>query len=308
MEDGQATGAAPEGEIDVDAVLADVEAGREVNAPSKPEAAAATETPQQPVWNGKEWEFEWNGKKIVPETRDHLQKWMSLGYNYSQRMGELNKTHAQRMQEAEAREAAAKALEQKFSVYSQVDDFAQKNPEWWAHVNDAFKSRATHGLDPALAQVVAPLQEKLSLLEQHFQTQQQAAEKAALEAKHREEDTALDAEIESIRKQYPNIDLSARDESGMPLEQRIYKHASEIGTTSFRAAFRDYLFDQLTTQQRAQTKLQAVQQTQAQARAGLLGKTPAPTRELKPVDTRRPWSDPQFDVQTILDELRHTGG
>jgi hypothetical protein len=299
--------AAPESvSVDVDGILADVEAGREVGSPA--EAPSEPVQEQAPTWNGQEWEFEWNGKKIVPETRDKLRVWASQGYNYSQRMGELNKTHAQRMQEAETRELAAKALEQKLGVYSKVDEYAQQNPDWWEHVNQAFSSRETHGLDPALAKVIGPLQEKLGSLEQVIQEQRAAAQAAERDARYKEQDTALDAEIESIRKQYPNIDLSARDDVGETLERRIYKHASEIGTTSFRAAFRDYLFDQLTTQQQAQQKLQAVRQTQAQAKAGLLGKSPAPTRDLRPVDTRRPWSDPQFDVETILEELRQTGG
>lgn len=302
-------GGAPDaGAIDVDGLLADVDAGRDPNAPETAAPEAAPQEKPEAVWNGSEWEFEWNGKKIVPENRDKLKIWAAQGYNYSQRMGELNKTHSQRMQEAEAREQAAKALEQKLSPYAQVDQYAQQNPDWWQHVQETFQSRETAGLDPSLAKVLSPLQEKLGALEQVIQAQQEAAQKAAEEARFKEQDQALDAEIESIRKQYPNIDLSARDESGTPLEQRIYKHATEIGTTSFRAAFRDYLFDSLTVQQQAQQKLQAVQKTQAEAKAGLLGKTPAPTRQLKPVDTRRPWNDPQFDVEHILEELRQTGG
>jgi hypothetical protein len=309
MLEGENTGAPEQadGEIDVDGLLADVDAGREINPSQPPAEEPAAEQPER-VWNGSEWEFEWNGKKIVPETADKLKVWAAQGYNYSQRMGELNKTHAQRMQEAEAREQAAKALEQKFSTYAQVDDYAQKNPEWWQHVSQSFQTRETASLDPQLAQVLNPLQEKLGALERIIQSQQEASERAVLEAKQREEDTALDAEIESIRKTYPNIDLSARDETGETLERRIYKHASDIGTTSFRAAFRDYLFDQLTVQQQAQQKLQATRQVQAQTKAGLLGRTPAPTRDLKPVDTRRPWSDPQYDVQSILDELHQAGG
>lgn len=288
--------AAPE--VDVDKLLADIEN------PGQEPVQAEPEQPAEPIWNGSEWEFEWNGKKIVPDSPDKLKIWAAQGYNYSQRMGELNKTHAQRMQEAEARERQAQQLESRFKPYVEIDEYARQNQDWWNHVQQSFQQRQQPQLDPALKQVISPIEEKLSRFEQFLAQQEQAQEQARIQ----QEDQALDTEIESIRKSHPNIDLSARDESGETLERRVLKHAQEIGTNSFRAAFRDYLHDQLVVQQSAQTKLQAVKETQAQAKAGLLGKTPAPTRQLKPVDTKRPWNDAQFDVETILEELRQTGG
>lgn len=284
------------GEIDVDALLAEIG--------DKSGEAAVEPTPAaEQVWNGQEWEFDWNGKKIVPENRDKLKTWASQGYNYSQRMGELNKTHAQRMAEAEARERAAQDVEKRYSPYAEVDKYAQDNKEWWQHVQESFKSRATHGVDPVIAQHLNPLREELGEIKQFMTAHQEAQAKAALEAEQAQQDEALDAEIDTIRKQFPNIDLSVRDESGETLERRIYAHANKIGTHSFGAAFKDLLFDQLVVQQQAQTKLQAVKGTQAQAKAGLLGKTPAPTKELRPIDPKRSWSDDQFSVQTILKEI-----
>jgi hypothetical protein len=297
--------AADSGEINVDHLLSEIEAGRDPNAEApEGEAAAAAE----PVWNGSEWEFEWNGKKVVPESPDKLKIWASQGYNYSQRMGELNKTHAQRMSEAEARERQAQELEQKFSPYVEIDRYAQENKDWWDHVQNSFKNRETHGVDPSLAKILNPLQEELGQIKQFVTQQQQAAQQAAQEAQYQQEDQALDAEIDSIRKSHPNIDLSARDESGETLERRVMLHAQEIGTHSFRAAFRDYLHDKLVVQQQVASKVQAVRGTQAQAKAGLLGTTQAPTKQLKPVDTRVPWSDPSLSVEAVLNEFRQTGG
>lgn len=287
------------GEINVDQILSDVEAGREVGA--APEAETQVE---QPTWNGQEWEFEWNGKKIVPDSPDKIKTWMSQGYNYSQRMGELNKTHAQRMAEAEARERQAQEIESRFKPYLEIDEFAKQNKDWWEHVQQSYQKREQHGIDPAIAQVIAPIQEKLSAFDQFLQKQEQER----IEAEYQKQDQALDAEIESIRKAHPNIDLSARDETGETLERRVMLHARELGTSSFRAAFRDYFHDQLVTQGQADKKLQAVRGAQAEAKAGILGRTPAPTKELKTVDTRRPWNDPQYDVETILNELRQIGG
>ncbi len=298
------TDAAPSGEVDVDRILADVEAGRDPNA--QPQEEKPAEAPQ---WNGEEWAFEVGGKRIIPDSREKMKLWLGGGYNYAQRMGELNKTHAQRMAEAEARERSAQELAEKYRHYEAVDKYAAENKDWWDHVQQAWKSREMpQGLDPKLAQVLNPLQEKIGTLEQLLTAQQQAAREAQLEVQTQQEDGALEAEIESVRKQYPDIDLSARDESGETLELRVLKHAQEIGTRSFRAAYRDLLHDQLVTRQSAQQKLQTVKNTQAQAKAGVLGTTPAPTKALKPIDPRVPWSDPSLSAQAVLEEFRSING
>jgi hypothetical protein len=273
--------------------------------------APAEATPAAPEWKGDDWKFNWNGKDIVPESREKLITWANQGYNYSQRMGDLNKTHAQRMAEAEARERTAKEIESKYSPFAQVNEYAEKNPDWWNHVKQSFEQRQAQekGLDPKLAEILTPLQQKLNAMEQEAADRRAAEEQAKVFEQNQKEDQALESEIDAIRKQQPNIDLSARDESGETLERRILLHASENGIRSFRAAYRDYLHDQLVVQQGAQTRLQAVRGQQAEAKAGLLGKTPAPTKELRRVDTSRPWSDPQFsDIQAILAEHRQVNG
>ena len=260
---------------------------------------------QAPQWNGEEWKFSWNGKDIVPDSRDKVLTWASQGYNYSQRMGELNKTHAQRMAEAEARAQKAAELEKKYSPFATVNEYAEKNPAWWAHVQQAFEQRQAQdkGIDPNLAQVLNPLQQKLSELESSLQQRQQLEEQQKQAAQMQQEDQALDAEIGEIRKQYPNIDLSAFDQqTGLTLEQRICKHGVENGIQSFRAAFRDYLHDQLVNQHSAETKKQQVKAVQAQTKAGIT-KSPAPVTELKTPNTKLSWNDPAFSSESILKQL-----
>lgn len=277
--------------------------------PAGQEPAAAAQEQAAPAWNGDEWKFKWGDKEIIPDSRDKVMTWASQGYNYSQRMGELNKTHAQRMAEAEQIQAKARELEQKYSPFAQVDEYAQKNPDWWKHVQSEWERREQAGLDPKLAELITPLQQKLNAMEQEAADRRAAEEAARVAEVHSKEDQALDDEIAAIRKQHPNIDLSARDESGETLERRILLHCQENGIRSFRAGYRDYLHDQLVVQQGAQNRVQAVRTQQTQAKAGLLGKTQAPTKELKSVDTKRPWSDPQFsDVAAILQEHRQANG
>lgn len=303
------TQAADAGTEAMNAALAGI--GESPMEPAQTETAATE--PAAPVWNGEEWKFKWGDKEIVPDSRDKVMTWASQGYNYSQRMGELNKTHTQRMQEAEAREAKAREIEEKFGRYAPLEEFANKNPGWIEHVNQAYQQKLAQekGIDPNLAQALTPLQQKLEALEAEQRQRQEIEAQQKLEAQHQEEDKALDAEVQATRKlpEFANITWDQRDESGETLETRICKHGIDNKIQSFKAAARDYLFPQLLTQHQAQSKLTAVRGQQAQAKAGVLGQTQAPTKELKRVDPKLPWSDPAYsDIGAILQEYRQING
>lgn len=270
-----------QGGDDVDKLLEGIESPSAPRAEQQPESEPAQEAAQTeaPSWNGDEWGFEWNGKKIVPESRDKVRTWMSQGYNYSQRMGELNRERREWEQKLKAAEENSKRYER----YREVDEYAQKNPDWWKHVESGYQSRETHGLDPNLRPVVEPLMQRLQQTESILQ-QWQAAQ---AQEESRKADQALEGEIESIRKQYPNIDMASTDESGKPLELRVLEHARQIGTTSFRAAFRDYLHDKLLDVAKADGR-EAIAKGQAQAaKKGIIGTTPTPVKGLKPAQNVR---------------------
>ncbi len=259
--------------VDVDALMADIESPTKETAEAAPVEAPAAE----PVWDGKQWEFEWNGKKIAPDSQDKARTWMSQGYNYSQRMGELNKTQAQQKAEWDQRQAAFQETQAKLSPYQKVDEYARQNPQWWAKVQQDYAAaqQQAQGITPDIANALKPIQDELGQFKSFLREQQEA--KATEEAsKH---DSALDTEIEGIRKDFPNINLGAVDPAnGMTLELRILKHAQSLGTTSFKAAFRDYLHDQLMEQAKANGLEANAKTAELNAKKGILGKTPAPVK------------------------------
>lgn len=301
----------PPDDINVDELLSGIEAPspeRAMTGGTDEEAPApeATPEPAPQAWDGKAWEFDWNGKKILPDSQDKAKTWMAQGYNYSQRMGELNKTHSERMAEAEAKAKAAADIEGRFSPYTKVDEYAQKNPAWWQHVTEQYEAQVQSGqLDPNLQAAIQPLQAKLDAIEQHNAAQIAERDAVALAETQKREDDALDAEIQSIRKTFPNIDLAAADpDTGLTLENRIMRHARDIGTGSFKAAFRDYLHDQLIEQAKATGREAIAKEAQVNAKKGILGKSPTPLKTgLKPVNTKAKWSDAQFSGAEILKEM-----
>lgn len=257
------------------------------NGQAQPEAPAAAEPPS---WNAQEWEFDWNGKKIAPDSRDKALKWMSQGHNYSQRTAE----HNMAVKAWEQQKAALEAKYKGYDRYAQIDEFARSNPEWMEHVNQAFLNRgqqpAAQGQSsPDFRALVEPLQKELQEIKAW--RDEQLAEKSRLDQERF--DKALSTEIEEIRGQHANIDFDAVDESGQSLESRVLAHAQQIGTSSFRAAFRDYYHDKImesakASQLSAQAKAPAVA-----AKRGILGTSPAPRKVADaPVDHRgRSWDE-----------------
>ncbi len=271
-------------DIDVDALMAEAKSPAEGRPMSGPDAAP--EAAEPPAWDGKPWEFDWNGKKVMPDSQEKAKTWMSQGYNYSQRVGEFNTAKASWAKERQV----LSATNEKLGKYSKIDEYAAGNPEWWKHVEDSWASREVKpGLDPRVAEVLTPIQQELETLRQERQLQAEAKK----EEDTKKEDTALDQEIESIRKSHPNIDLTVRDSSGETLERRVLMHAEEIGTSSFRAAFRDYLHDQLVTNAQANGREAIAKDTQLKAKKGILGTTQSPMKATQRAENVRSksWND-----------------
>jgi hypothetical protein len=249
-------------------------------APSQPAAAEASKAPE---WNGKDWEFDWQGRKIYPDSRDKLKTWASQGYNYSQRMGELNKQRAE--------------LEAKYKGYDQyhsINDFIQKDPkgkDWWKHVEDSWEKRSSWqpgqeghgqaqqqqqqpGQSPDFSHLLKPYEEKIQRFEKYLEEQ----EKLKAEQDQKQADEALSAEVESTRKEFPTIDFNAVDGEGKTVEQRVYEHAAAVGAGSFRASFLDLFLPQILESAKAQKLADEAKQKELDAKKGIIGKTRAPTK------------------------------
>jgi hypothetical protein len=87
---------------------------------------------------------------------------------------------------------------------------------------------------------------------------------------------ALDAEVQDIRKQYPDQPWDVLDENGQSLEMRVYDHAIKNGIQSFKTAFRDLMHDNLVKYHADKAREAAVKELQAQRKQGLIGVSTAP--------------------------------
>ncbi len=284
----------PPEEHDVDELLANLD--NEDAAP--PTEGDGAPPPTEDKWAAPDWaQFEWNGKKVAPDSAEKAKTWLSQGYNYSQRMEEHNK--ALRKLETDSQKYKG------YDRYDEINRYAQENPGWMDFVNQQWTSKslaptataASPQIPPELDPVLSPLLEKVSKFDA-FLAEQETAKQVALE---KEQDAALNTEIESIRKKYPTIDLTSTDATGVPLETRVLKHANATGIPSFRAAFHDYMSDRLGELASAQGREAAVKTREQAAKTGLLGKTPAPVKGIQDAQNVRSKSYEQLKQEALAE-------
>lgn len=288
--------------IDADALMDSIEStgsAPERQVSERPERANAEPSPAQQI---SELEFTWNGKQVkAPFSDPRIKQWASQGYDYAQRMADFNRERADF-------EAQQSKLKQSESRYRPVEEYIEKNPQWWQHVNaewQKIQAGQSQGLpadqagnNPALAQ----FEQKLSQVEKFIQSQQEAQAKAQAS----QEDAALDQEIRSIRESHADLDWSATDQSGKTLELRVLEHAQANKIGSFKAAFKDMMHDELMKRAEARGKESVVKERQKQTKLGLLGKSPAPKQGITDAQDRRNKSYDQLFAEG-LEELGLSG-
>ncbi len=222
-----------------------------------------------------------NGKEVTEPLSTIIQR-ASMGYNYAQ----LMQQHKQREAEIAARE---QQISQQAQKWQQYDEYAGQNPEWADYVRSQWESRFNFGgqnqnqgsfdqqqgfQQPQVNSSLPPEVQKELAEMRSFVNQYKVEQQARMQA---EQDAALNEEVQSIQNQYPQIDLRATDPmTGESLEQQILRHAQANGISSFRAAFRDMMFDKLTAQAQTQAKETVARQMQQQVKSGFLGQSPTP--------------------------------
>lgn len=244
----------------------------------------SAETPQEKAAaEVQKYKYTARGKEIE-EDIDTILKRASMGYDYAQKMAE----YKQRASEVDERFTTAQALEEKWKRF---DDYAQKNPDWYEHWNQAWANRETANQNSPEGQQAAQMppewQQKFDELASKYE-EIHGRFKTEDESKH---DQALDGEIKSIQETYPNIDFSATDpNTGKSLEQQVIDHAIQRGIPNFTAAFRDFYHDSLVKMERERAREEAVKQFQSERKQGIISKSETPHSERPPdVNSQLSW-------------------
>lgn len=256
--------------VDVDGLMSGADSNQPIESPTEGSQPAPTQTETKtPAQTAAELAFTWNGKQIKAPLNDpRVTQWVSQGYDYAQKMQAFKQSQA----EFEQKQKFLSELESK---YKPVEEYYAQNPDRWQYINQQYEAMK-QGLDPAnpLAQKIQSFESKLSQVDQFIQQQQMER----LNQQRATEDAALESEIKSIREEFKDLDWNSPDAEGKDLEYRVLKHAQEIGTKSFRAAFRDFNHEHLLKLAEERAKENVVKERQKQTKLGLLGQTQAPKK------------------------------
>lgn len=240
------------------------------------ERPMADEPKKEAAPTKEEYEFVHNGKPIKG-TRDQIIKWAQMGYDRPQFAQKFN-------QEKQKWEQDRQNWEKQWGVYRQIDDYAKQNKDWFDHWQQAWQNKgqiqqpgAQSPQTGAIPAEIQPYLSKIQSLEQKL-SQFEPVVNQILErdqvAKQKEEDTKLDQEVQSIRKQYQDLDWDNLDENGRSLEMRVLEHAQTNGISKFGAAFKDLLHDDLISRAQAQAKQAVAKGIQNRTKLGVLGESP----------------------------------
>lgn len=211
--------------------------------------------------------------KQVKANLDKIKQWASMGHGAPTKIGQLNN----RIKELES-------VETKFKQYSEIDNYAKTNPDWWKHIETSWQTRSQANpnsvpdADPLLNEIKT-LKEELSSIKSFKDeiTHERVANKI------KSEDDALNTEINSIENNYPDIDFITPDETGKSLQTKILEHAQSNGITSYRAAFRDLFHDNLVKMAQEKGKEALLKDRQTKTRLGVISESSNKTKGLKPV-------------------------
>lgn len=246
---------------------------RSMSAPETTETASEqTTAPQNTTPQESFFEFESGGKQVkVPQNDPRVKQWLQMGYSAPTRFGQLN-------QEVEKYKTQIKDYEGKFKSYEpfqQIDEWAKQNPDKWQQIETLYREQLSGS--PQAQQTQLP-PEVIQKLDEHGKILNDWKQEKEIQRADRA-DQGYNQEMESIRKQYPNLDFYTPDETENSLEAKILDHALAKQIPSFTAAFRDYFHDNLIKMAEEKGRESSGKTLAKTKSLGLQGKSPAPTRQ-----------------------------
>lgn len=243
--------------------------------------------------------FNANGKEVVAKDIDQLKQYASQGYNYAQLMQD------QKIKQSEF-ESKVNAFNEKFGQYEKIDAHAASNPDWWEHVNDSFQKKSeaqfnqnTEGEEGAVDISQNPEFQAMKSQLDGFKSFMDDYNQSKKLEQTRQEDEALNGEIQSIRESFPDLDWETVGPEGKSLEFQVLEHAQGIGTSSFRAAFRDFYHDKLLERAESKGKEVVGKEIQRNNKLGLLGETLAPLKKLQEESNPKNLSYDQLEAEAL---------
>jgi hypothetical protein len=266
---------------EADALIAAIEApqGSMDESPEAPMEVAPTETPAQTPQEQQAQEEMWelsrkNVKTQVPISK--AKQLAQMGLDYNEKMREFNSTRSLFETERQKWQAEKENLEKLVSQYKPVDEYFKANPTAWDRINQVYAE--TTGQVQGQAQLPAPVLQMVEEITRPLKQELEQFKQAKQIEQVKAEDQQLNTEISSFRDQHPDFNWDTLDpQTNLSLEQQIINHAVENKIGSFKAAARDFLFDDMLKREALKAKETVGKEIQKKTKLGLgpISKTPS---------------------------------
>lgn len=207
------------------------------------------------------FEYQASGKTIK-EDLDTILKRASQGYNYAQHIQEHKNS-------VEVFNKERDDYLQKYGVWKQYDEYANQNPDWANFVKEQWEQRSTFGQPQAQpgSNQYGEIHPEIKAFMDEYRTNQRLIQE-------QQEDAALHEEIQAVQKQFPEFDLSfSNPETGKTIEMEVIEHAKAYGINSFKAAFKDLMFDKIVDKKITLAKEQSMKEIAARTKQGFISKS-----------------------------------
>lgn len=211
---------------------------------------------EQPAddFDGTKWQLNYKGEFIAPKSREELIALAQKGIGYSKSQ-ELINQEKQRLQES---------LNQ-VKPYLELDKRFREDPNLQAHIQKAMEeyNGQRQPTDPMLQNIMERLNE-FEEVKTNYQTEQM--------------NTEVQREIQELRAAYPNEDW----DNGML--QKVGQHYLDNNLPNLKLAYRDYKFDNVVSNTKAEALKEAERKKAEALKAGKVGGNSSSNIPLKTVE------------------------
>lgn len=244
-----------------------VPAGSDVNASNLTgDEIVVDDTPVQqgtPVsdFDPKPWALKYRGTTVYPKDRDHLVNLAQKGYSYDTNLATLKKQE-QALAEREAGITNLDEVRKLAEAFDANPQFKQFLMQKYQEILNGGGTEQKDGEDivgklkPTIESMVKPY---LSEIEQYKESLAQG-----------EADRGVSVEIEQLKQAYPRQNWSAKDEEGKTLMDRIIQYSLDTDLPTLKSAYRDYMFDTIQENTKADTLKQEAENTVKATKAGIV--------------------------------------
>ena len=279
--------------IDVEQTIANIEKYGEASPKElETQAPAAEEKPFLTFKTNDDllkYELEYKAdQKNVKEDLATILKRAQQGYHYAQNMNKLNSEREGFATEKKTYEQKVAEAQQLNDKWSKFEQYAQQNPQWYDHWNNAWEARSSQPQsqntgDDFQAKLEAALAEKLKPYESLLAEKQKFEEKA----KFADQDRLLDEQVKSIRTSYKDIDFDRTNpDTGKSLEFEVLEFMQNNGITNFAHAFKAFYHDNLVGLQVEKQKEAEQKALLEKKKKGIIDEKPGFSGQTRKTDTR----------------------